>query len=67
MTFDFDRPIDQMTALRINLRGYNGSGADGDRVNFGRFGIAPSIVFGIGTDMQLTVGSSTAFCSNASS
>jgi len=56
VTLDFDRPIDPTTALRINLVGYDGGVADRDRVHFGRFGIAPSISFGLGTDTRLTLG-----------
>ena len=47
-TLDFDRVVGDTTALRINVVGYDGGVADRDRVNFDRFGIAPSIAFGLG-------------------
>ena len=54
-TLDFDRVVGDTTALRINVVGYDGGVADRDRVNFDRFGIAPSIAFGLGTDTRLTL------------
>jgi catecholate siderophore receptor len=54
-TVDFDRVVGDTTALRINVVGYDGGVADRDRVNFDRFGIAPSIGFGLGTDTRLTL------------
>ena len=55
LTVDFDRVVGDTTALRINVVGYDGGVADRDRVNFDRFGIAPSIGFGLGTDTRLTL------------
>jgi catecholate siderophore receptor len=52
-TVDFDRAVGDTTALRINLVGYDGGVADRDRVNYDRFGIAPSIGFGLGSDTRL--------------
>jgi catecholate siderophore receptor len=52
---DFNRAIGDGAALRINVLGYDGGVADRDRVNFDRFGIAPSISFGLGTDTRLTL------------
>ena len=55
-TVDFNRVVvGDTTALRINVVGYDGGVADRDRVNFDRFGIAPSIGFGLGTDTRLTL------------
>lgn len=54
VTVDFDRAIDATTALRINMLGYDGGVADRNTVNFGRFGFAPSIAFGIGTPTRVT-------------
>jgi len=47
--------VGDTTALRINVVGYDGGVADRDRVNFDRFGIAPSIGFGFGTNTRLTL------------
>ena len=52
---DFDRPVGDTAALRINVVGYDGGVADRDQVNFDRLGIAPSIGFGLGTDTRLTL------------
>ena len=54
-TVDFNRVVGDATALRINVVGYDGGVADRDRVNSDRFGIAPSISFGLGTDTRLTL------------
>jgi catecholate siderophore receptor len=54
-TVDFNRVIGDGAALRINVVGYDGGVADRDRVNFDRFGIAPSVSFGLGTDTRLTL------------
>ncbi|MBV9081669.1 MAG: TonB-dependent siderophore receptor [Acidobacteriaceae bacterium] len=54
-TVDFDQVVGNATALRINVVGYDGGVADRDRVNFGRFGIAPSVGFGLGTDTRITL------------
>ena len=54
-TIDVNRQIDSTTAVRLNLMGnYNGV-VDRDKVDSGRFGIAPSIAFGLGTNTTLTV------------
>jgi catecholate siderophore receptor len=54
-TVDFNRVVGDGAALRINVVGYDGGVADRDRVNFDRFGIAPSVSFGLGTDTRLTL------------
>ena len=56
-TTDIDRPIEGVpnSAFRLNLMGnLNGMSAR-DAAEYRRFGIAPSVAFGIGTDTRLTL------------
>jgi catecholate siderophore receptor len=54
-TLDLNQQISPTSAVRLNLMGQYNEVVDRDRVQSGRFGIAPSIAFGLGTDTTLTV------------
>jgi catecholate siderophore receptor len=54
-TIDINQQIDSTTAVRLNLMGHYNRVVGRDEVDSGRFGIAPSIAFGLGTDTTLTV------------
>jgi catecholate siderophore receptor len=51
-TADLDQVIDGV-AYRVNLLTHDAGVADRDKVQFDRFGIAPSVAFGLGTDQRL--------------
>src|SRR6185312_6728937 len=52
---DFNKVIDDTTAVRLSVMGNATGVVDRDVVKSRRWGIAPSIGFGLGTDTQLTV------------
>ena len=56
-TSDIDRPIDGLegAAVRLNVMGNLNGTAGRDVAEYRRFGIAPSISFGLGTDTRLTL------------
>lgn len=54
-TFDFNRQITDTSAVRLNLLGHYNQVVGRDHVESGRFGIAPSAAFGLGTNTTLTV------------
>ena len=54
-TIDVNRQINDTTAVRLNLMGHFNRVEGRDEVESGRFGVAPSIAFGLGTDTTLTV------------
>ncbi len=49
-TLDINRTLDDTTAIRVNAMAYASDVAGRDAVNMSRWGIAPSIGFGLGTD-----------------
>lgn len=55
-TADIDRPIGDSAALRLAVMGEKSSVTDRDDVQQKRWGIAPSIAFGIGEPTSLTLG-----------
>lgn len=52
-TADLNMPIGDTSAIRVNLLGHKNDGVDRDRIYAERWGFAPSIGFGIGTDTSL--------------
>jgi catecholate siderophore receptor len=56
-TADLDRPIEgiENSAFRLNLMGNLNGMSERDGAEYRRFGIAPSVAFGIGTDTRLTI------------
>lgn len=54
-TFDVNQQISSTSAVRLNLMGHYNEVVGRDKVSSGRFGIAPSIAFGLGTDTTLIV------------
>ena len=59
LTADIDRPLPfpgKSTAFRLNLMGDEGNVAGRDVAENRRFGIAPSLSFGLGTPTRLTLG-----------
>ena len=58
ITFDFDKPIRALgegTAFRLNLMGHDSKFAGRDVAESRRYGIAPSLTFGLGTANRLTL------------
>jgi catecholate siderophore receptor len=53
-TADFNVPLGQAAALRLNLMGESSQVPDRDLVRNRRWGVAPALAFGIGTDDALT-------------
>lgn len=54
-TIDLNQQISDTVALRLNLMGQSSEVVDRDDVRSRRWGIAPSIAFGLGTDTTLTL------------
>ncbi|MGD8809883.1 MAG: TonB-dependent siderophore receptor [Gammaproteobacteria bacterium] len=57
-TADIDRPVPLLgdgAAFRLNLLAHRGEVADRDGAEARRYGLAPSVSFGLGTDTQLTL------------
>lgn len=57
-TFDVNEPISALgegTAVRLNAMGHKAQVTDRDVVEASRWGVAPSITFGLGTPTRLTV------------
>jgi catecholate siderophore receptor len=57
-TVDLDTPITALgsgTAFRLNVMGHTQEVTDRDQVQYRRFGVAPSIAFGLGTANRLTL------------
>lgn len=54
VTVDFDTPIDGLNgaALRVNVMGNDNGIAGRDVVNYQRYGFAPSLALGLGTDTR---------------
>jgi len=55
-TFDYNMPVDDTTAIRLNVMGQNSESVSRDHVASERWGIAPTIGFGLGTDTTWVVG-----------
>jgi catecholate siderophore receptor len=55
-TLDYNMPIDNTTAVRLNLMGQNSQSQSRDYVESERWGIAPTIGFGLGTDTTWIIG-----------
>lgn len=55
VTADANRQFNDNTAGRINLMTHRNDSPDRDEVWFERWGVAPSLAFGIGTDLRTTV------------
>ncbi|MES2677226.1 MAG: TonB-dependent siderophore receptor [Pseudomonadota bacterium] len=54
-TTDVNRELSDTSAFRINLMAHHNEVEDRDTVEDNRFGIAPSLSFGLGTDTRLTL------------
>lgn len=54
-TADFNSKINDKTALRLNLLAHQNKVAERDQVQNRRFGFAPAISFGLGTNNRLTL------------
>ena len=54
-TLDTNQQIGENTAVRLNVMAHQNDVPDRDVENFRRWGIAPSIAFGLGTDTSLTL------------
>ena len=55
MTADVNEPIGQTSAFRLNVMGHDSQVADRDVAENRRFGVAPSLAFGLGTTTRLTL------------
>ena len=54
LTADVNQPLSDTSAIRINLMVHNNEFADRDVADNKRFGIAPSLAFGLGTPTRVT-------------
>ncbi|MET1079249.1 MAG: TonB-dependent siderophore receptor [Pseudomonas sp.] len=54
---DLNQPLDGIegAAFRLNLMAHENDVAGRDQINYERWGIAPSVAFGLGTDTRLTL------------
>ncbi len=55
ITADIDEQLGQTAAFRLNLMGHDAGVADRDIAHTRRFGVAPSLAFGLGTTTRLTL------------
>jgi catecholate siderophore receptor len=58
VTFDYDKPVKALgegTAFRLNVMGHDSKFAGRDVAESRRYGIAPSLAFGLGTPTRLTL------------
>lgn len=55
ITADVNEPIGQTSALRLNVMGHDSQVAERDIAENRRFGVAPSLAFGLGTTTRLTL------------
>lgn len=57
LTADVNQQLDAIpgAAFRLNLMGHQNAVAERDSIDQGRWGIAPSLTFGVGTDTQLNL------------
>lgn len=54
-TVDFNRPLGDSAAFRLNLMGHDSDVAGRDIAEYRRFGVAPSVVFGLNKPTRLTL------------
>ena len=54
-TADINQPLSKSVALRVNLLAHDSETVDRNEAHAQRFGLAPSITFGLGTPTQLTL------------
>jgi catecholate siderophore receptor len=54
-TADINQPLSKSVALRVNLLAHDSETVDRNEAHTQRFGLAPSITFGLGTPTQLTL------------
>lgn len=54
-TVDANRALSDTAALRLNVMAHRNESPDRDEVSASRWGIAPSLALGLGTDLRLTV------------
>jgi catecholate siderophore receptor len=54
-TADINQPLSKTVALRVNLLAHDSETVDRNEAHAQRFGLAPSITFGLGTPTQLTL------------
>ena len=55
ITADINQPLGHGTAFRFNVMGVDAGVAGRDQAETRRFGVAPSLAFGLGTDTRLTL------------
>ncbi len=55
LTADIDEPIGPDAAFRVTMMGHDAGFTGRDFIEYSRFGIAPSIAFGIGTDTRVSI------------
>ena len=55
VTADLDQPLSQSSAFRVNLMGHESGAAGRDIAETRRYGIAPSLAFGIGKPTRFTL------------
>jgi catecholate siderophore receptor len=55
ITADVNQPIGQTSAFRLNVMGHDSQVAERDVAENRRFGVAPSLAFGLGTTTRLTL------------
>lgn len=55
MTVDTNKKVNDTTAVRLNVMGHTNDAPGRDVENFQRWGIAPSIAFGLGTPTRLSL------------
>jgi catecholate siderophore receptor len=56
ITADVNQPLGQNTAFRLNVMGHDSQVAGRNVAENRRFGVAPSLAFGLGTTTRLTLG-----------
>ena len=55
ITVDVNEPLSQTSAFRLNVMGHDSQVAERDIAENRRFGVAPSLAFGLGTTTRLTL------------
>jgi catecholate siderophore receptor len=55
ITADVNEPIGQTAAFRLNLMGHDSQVSERDKAESRRFGVAPSLAFGLGTSTRLVL------------
>jgi catecholate siderophore receptor len=56
LTLDFNQPLSATSAFRLNLMGNENDVSERNIAENRRFGVAPSLAFGLGTATRLTIG-----------